>query len=99
MKQILEYIESQEYEKAFVLVDKLLKESPDTLELLCARAEVLKKLNKFSDAVNQYIQIIEKYPDYKKAQVEKDLLHTVMVQDNKDIFACTNLHDDPWEIM
>lgn len=99
MKQILKHIESQEYEKAFDLVDKLLKESPDTLELMCAKAEILKKQNKFPAAVNQYIHIIEKHPDYKKAQVEKDLLHTVMVQDNKDIFACTNLHDDPWEIM
>ena len=35
----------------------------------------------------------------KKAQVEKDLLHNVMLQDNLDIFASTNLFDDPWEII
>ncbi len=99
MKEILKHIENQKYQEAFDLVEELLKNKPENLEILCAKAEILKKLNKFSDAVNQYIQIIEKYPDYKKAQVEKDLLHTVMIQDNKDIFACTNLHDDPWEIM
>ncbi len=96
MKQILKYIESQEYEKAFVLVTESLESQPDKLELLCAKADILKKLNRFTDAINVYINIIEKFPEYKKAQVEKDLLHTVMLQDNKDIFACTNLHDDPW---
>jgi len=99
MNTIKELLENQKYQEAYDRVEQLLKESPEKLELLCAKAESLKKLNKFSDAVNQYIRIIEKYPDYKKAQVEKDLLHIVMVQDNKDIFACTNLHDDPWEIM
>ena len=99
MKEIIQHIENQEYEEAIRLVDETLLENPNKLELLCAKAEVLKKTNKFIDAINLYINIIEKHPDYKKAQIEKDLLHVVMVQDNKDIFACTNLYDDPWEIM
>ena len=99
MNTIKELIEHHKYEDAYNRVEELLTEKPEELELLCLKAELLKKLNKFPDAVNIYIKIIEKYPDYKKAQVEKDLLHVVMLQDNKDIFACTNLHDDPWEIM
>jgi len=99
MNTIKEFIENQKYQEAYDRVEELLKESSEELELLCAKAEVLKKLNKFTDAINVYIHIIDKNPDYKKAQVEKDLLHVVMLQDNKDIFACTNLHDDPWEIM
>ena len=99
MKKIIEYIENKQYQEGFDLAEELLKEKPEDLELLCAKAELLKYLNKLSDAVNLYIKIIELYPDYKKAQVKKDLLHTVMVQDNIDIFASTNLFDDPWEIM
>ena len=96
MEKIKELIEKQEYQDAFDRTEILLKEQPEDLELLCMKADILKKLNKFTDAINLYIVIIDKYPDYKKAQVEKDLLHVVMLQDNKDIFACTNLHDDPW---
>jgi len=96
MEKVQELIKEQSYQEAFDLLEKLLKSKPEDLDLLCAKADVLKKQNKFTDAINQYINIIEMYPDHKKAQIEKDLLHTVMLQDNKDIFACTNLHDDPW---
>jgi Tfp pilus assembly protein PilF len=99
MKKILDYIEKQEYEKAMILVEEALNKTPDVLELMCAKAEILKKQNKFTDAVNQYIRVIEKHPEHKKAQIEKDLLHTVMLKDNLDIFASTNLFDDPWEII
>ena len=99
MNTIKELIENQKYQEAYDRVEKLLKESPEELELMCAKAEILKKQNKFTDAVNQYIRVIEKHPEHKKAQIEKDLLHTVMLKDNLDIFASTNLYDDPWEII
>ncbi len=96
MNTIKELIDNQKYQEAYDLVEKELIKKTDNLELLCAKADILKKLNKFTDAINIYINIIEKFPEHKKAQVEKELLHTVMLQDNKDIFACTNLHNDPW---
>jgi len=96
MNKVKELIELQKYQDAYDRVEDLLKEKSEDLELMCMKTEILKKLNRFTDAINLYINIIEKHPNYKKAQVEKDLLHVVMLQDNKDIFACTNLHDDPW---
>ena len=99
IKKIIELIDNKAYDKAFEFVEKALLENHDKLELLCAKAEILKYLDKLSEAVNLYIKIIELYPDYKKAQIKKDLLHTVMIQDNIDIFASTNLFDDPWEII
>jgi len=99
MEDILKLIENNKHQEALDKIEKLLLTKPDNRELLCAKAEVLKNQNKFVEAVNLYIIIIEKYPDYKKAQIKKDLLHTVMIQDNIDIFASTNLFDDPWEII
>ena len=99
MKEIITHIENKQYQEGYNLVEKMLSEKPEELEFLCVKAELLKYLDRLSDAVNLYIRIIELYPDYKKAQIKKDLLHTVMIQDNIDIFASTNLYDDPWEIM
>lgn len=97
LETIRQKLNAPEYDQALILVEEALLEQPENLEFLCAKAEVLKKLNQFTKAVNQYIRILELYPDYKKAQVEKDLIHIVMLQENKDFFECTNLFDDPWE--
>ena len=99
MDTIKQLIDEKKYEEALSLIDQNLKQQPDKLEYLCAKADLMKKQNRLTDAINVYIHIIEKYPEYKRAQVEKDLIHTVLLQDNKDIFACTNLHDDHWDIM
>ena len=63
MKEILELINDKKYDEALNLVEIELKVKSNNLELMCARAEILKKQNKFTDAVNQYIRIIDKHPN------------------------------------
>ncbi|MBN2668243.1 MAG: tetratricopeptide repeat protein [Bacteroidales bacterium] len=95
-EDITAFIQNEQYLEAEKLVEEALAHDVDNLELLFLKADVLKKLQLKSEAVNLYNYILSIDPDNKRAEVERDLIHMIMLQENIDKFECTNLYDDPW---
>lgn len=96
LEKIKTLINQEAYQEAFELVELHLEAHAEDLEYMYLKADLYKKLQKTSAAVNLYNHILEIDPEQKRAEVERDLVHMIMLQENKDFFECTNLFDDPW---
>jgi tetratricopeptide (TPR) repeat protein len=89
-------IKSEAYEEALEYIESILSKDAENIDILYLKADLCKKTQKTSEAVNIYNHILELKPDEKRAEVERDLVHIVMLQENNDKFESTNLYDDPW---
>ena len=96
MKEIDQLIDNEEYESAFEIINKKLEEHIDDIKLLFYKALLLQKTGSSADAINLYHKILEMDPNNKEAKVNIELIQSIFRHSNKDIFACTNLHNDPW---
>ena len=72
-------------------------EKEKTKESLCLRAEIYQALNKNTDAINDYIEVLKAYGADEEIENRKQILETIVGMTQLDIYACTNLHKDPWE--
>ena len=93
---IEQHIEKEQYDEALSLVEQALEVNPKDIEVLFLKATINKKLGKSAAAVNTFNHILEIEPDNKRAEVERDLIHMIMIQENNDKFESTNMYDDPW---
>ncbi len=66
-------------------------------EALMLRADIFQALNKNTDAINDYIEILKSFGPDEEVENRKKFLETIVGMTQLDIFACTNLHKDPWE--
>ena len=66
-------------------------------ELLLLRAEIYQTMNKNTDAINDYIDILKTYGADEEVENRKKFIETIVGMTQLDIFACTNLHNDPWD--
>jgi len=86
-KEILELIKK---------LDKDIETTDDKLGVLYLRADLYTKLQKHSNAINDYIAILEIDGSYKDVKVKLDMLKTIVKFVNTDIYASTNTNMDPW---
>jgi len=86
-KEILEQIEK---------LDKEIENTDNKLGVLYLRADLYTKLQKHSNAINDYIAILDIDGSYKDAAVKLDMLKTIVKFVNTDIYASTNTNMDPW---
>ena len=77
-------------------VSIMLKNEPDKIVLLQARAELYKKLQKFGLAINDYQTILSLDKTNQQAQVQTEQLLTILKYQNTDIFESPNTNFDPW---
>jgi len=82
--------------KALELTNNALKKNRSK-ELLLLRAEIYQTMNQNTNAINDYIDIIKKYGADEEVENRKKILETIVGMTQLDIFACTNLHNDPWD--
>jgi tetratricopeptide (TPR) repeat protein len=94
--QIETLIENEKYTEALEILDKALEQDAKQIDLLFYKANINQKLGKTANAVNIYTQILEFEPENKRAEIERELIHMIMLQENNDKFESTNLYDDPW---
>ncbi len=94
--KIEQHIDAEQYDKALDLIEQALDKNAQDIEVLFLKATINKKLGKSASAVNTFNQILEIEPDNKRAEVERDLVHIIMLQENSDKFESTNMYDDPW---
>ncbi len=74
----------------------LLAASPADTELLHARAYLKEKQQKWSEAINDYLQILSIDKNDKKAQTRTEMLKTILRYNNTDIYSSPNTNYDPW---
>jgi len=83
-------------EKALEKIQKIMTKNSDK-ELLTLRAKIFQTLNRNTDAINDYIEILKKYGHDEEIENRKKMLETIVGMTQLDIYACTNLHNDPWD--
>ena len=77
-------------------VNKLISKHPADTELLHARAFLYEKLQKWSEAINDYLQILTIDKNDKEAQTRTEMLKTILRYNNIDIYSSPNTNYDPW---
>lgn len=73
-----------------------LESNPNSIDLLCERAGLYTKIQKSSDATNDYLRILEIDSNHSKAHVKLEMLRTITRYVNTDIYANPNTNMDPW---
>lgn len=95
----LNYLEQQLEESpelALIQIDKMLNENPSK-ELYILRMKAHQKLNNLTEAVNDCIDILRIYGSDEFVENQKAYFETIISLSQLDIYACTNLHNDPWD--
>jgi len=86
-KEIAELIEK---------VSKLMDEKGADSASLHLRADLYVKMQQHHKAINDYNRILSKNKSDKKAQVQLEMLTTILRYSNTDIYSSTNTNMDPW---
>jgi len=89
-------IENEAYSKAQRILDEAIKEHPDDVRLLLNRAKLFRQLQKFGDAFNDLQAILKLDPEHLEAKKFLNLTRSILQGQQLDIYASTNLNNDPW---
>lgn len=87
---------SKEIENLIQKITLLIEENKKNTTLLHLRAELYVKLQQHHKAINDYNLILSKNETDKKAQVQLEMLSTILRYNNTDIYASPNTNMDPW---
>ena len=96
LKKAAKVTEDQQILQIVGQLSKLISVSPADMELLYARADLYEKLQKWGDAINDYLQIISINKNDQKAKTRAEMLRTILRYNNTDIYASPNTNYDPW---
>jgi tetratricopeptide (TPR) repeat protein len=96
INKIKELIEQENYQEALNLIDKNLEKYPDEPEFFLEKGKLLKHLQKFGDALNNFKKVLNIDPDHKEAKNLHTLVQDILRYQQLDIYSSTNLSNDPW---
>jgi tetratricopeptide (TPR) repeat protein len=96
LKKIEELKKKEQFEQALNLISEAIKEHPDNIELLLLEGKILKQLQKFPDAINVFQKILKLDPQHQEALNLKKMTQDILRFEQLDIYASTNLTNDPW---
>jgi len=83
-------------EQAVKILEQALVDYPENIELLFLKAEFHEKKDEMPAAMNAYLKILELEPENTEAEVHREHLVFILRYRNMDVFANTNLWNDPW---
>jgi hypothetical protein len=83
-------------ELALAELNLLLKDKLDK-DLLILRSQVHQKMNRLTDALNDCIDFLGHFGHDEKVFQQKLYLENIIKMSQLDVYACTNLHIDPWD--
>ncbi len=89
-------IENEAYSKAQKLLDEAISEHSGNVRLLLTRAKLFRQLQKFGDAFNDLKEVLKQEPDHQEAKSLLNLTRSILQGQQLDIYASTNLNNDPW---
>lgn len=61
------------------------------------RIAIFQKLNRNTDAVNDCIEALKLFGSDEFIENQKQYLETIIRMTQLDVYACTNLQNDPWD--
>ncbi len=82
--------------KVLALLNKAIEVRPADETLYFMRAELFYKLNRYGEAINNYMKVLELNPEDKEAAGKIDIIKTILRYNNTDIYASPNTDMDPW---
>lgn len=74
----------------------LLKDKLDK-DFLLLRSQLYQKMNRLTDALNDCIDFLDHFGHNEKVFQRKLYLENIIKMSQLDVYACTNLHIDPWD--
>lgn len=96
IEKIKSYIENKELDNALKLADDTLKENHENIELLLLKGDILFRQLKNGKALNIYNKILKLDKNNSVAKSKFEMISNILKYDALDIFASTNLNNDPW---
>ncbi len=77
-------------------ITKNITNTNNDISLLHSRAQLYTKIQRHSNAINDYLTILKLDPSDKEAKVKLDMLRTIVRYTNTNIYASPNTNMDPW---
>ncbi len=94
IKNISKLIDDGNAQEAEKLIDEIFES--DNIDELKEIIYLYQRIGKYGKAINVCNQILEQEPENKVVSKQKEFLTEILKFTQLDIFASTNLHNDPW---
>lgn len=88
--------EEEKFDDAIELLNNSLASNQNDIDILLKKAFLLKQMQKFGEALNTLKQIIDYEPGNEEAINLRDMIMDILRFQQMDIYASTNLSNDPW---
>ncbi len=96
IEEVDERLQNRQTEEALEIIQNHLKRYPEDKQVLFKQYEVLLSLNKLPHARNVLNKMVKLFPDDQQIRSRLLMLTDIMRFEEKDIYASTNLNNDPW---
>lgn len=94
--KINNFIQDKEYDKAVSELNNLLQKHSDVTKCLIKRGDLYYLQHKYSDALNDYNKVLKIESENKLISAKAEMITEILRYEAIDIFASTNLNNDPW---
>ncbi len=96
-KLVDKLVEENDYLKAIEELNNLYKLHPKNAEILVKRGDLYYKLQNYSGALNDYNKALKlKGKKSKDIEAKIEIITNIIKYQGSDIYAATNLNNDPW---
>jgi predicted Zn-dependent protease len=95
-EEVDERLQNRQTQEALEIIQNYLKKYPEDKQVLFKHYEVLLSLNRLPHARNVLNKMVKLFPDDREIRSRLLMLTDIMRFEEKDIYASTNLNNDPW---
>ena len=94
--KIDKYVQDQEYAKAIEELTSLIDKDLNKVDWLILRGDIYNIKQEYSKALNDYNKVLKIDPKNKIISSKVEMIKDILKFQALDIFASTNLNQDPW---
>jgi len=96
-KRVDQLIEKNKFDEALGQLNKFNKQHPEDVDILIKRGDLLYKLQKYTDALNDFNRAVNRgVENTEELKAKIEMITNIIKYKGSDIYAATNLHNDPW---
>lgn len=95
-KLVDQLIEKHEFNRAIRELSNLYVENPGNMQILVKRGDLFYKLQKYTQALNDYNKALKNSPNNEELNAKIEMISNIIKFQGSDIYASTNLNNDPW---
>lgn len=96
IEEVDERLQNRQAAQALEIIQKYLQQFPNDKQLLLKQYEVLLSLNRLPHARNVLVKLVKLLPNDEQIRARLTMITEIMRFEEKDIYASTNLNNDPW---